>query len=122
MSDSDSEGDIAINRSTLSDADKVRLWASTKKLSASTISELISLGFDSMEALALLEAEDVSSGCIPVGQKKLLLFAIKQTFSASPNSASLQVQEAPLVGMRTGPCANSPTMSTLTPDEPSSVP
>ena len=76
--------------SEMSDVDRVTLWGKRKKLSSNTISQLLTLGFDSLEALALLTSDDLSKSKMPVGQSKLLLKAIQQTFCST-----VTVQTAP---------------------------
>lgn len=71
------------------DIERVETWGAAKKLSDATISEIVKLGFNSMEALALLQQEDLTKTKIPIGQQKLLLKSIKQTFKQPeerPNS------------------------------------
>lgn len=64
----------------MSDIEKVKMWAAAKKLSEATTAAIISLGFDSMEAVSLISQEDFAKSKIPVGQIKLLMKAVKQTF------------------------------------------
>ena len=64
----------------MSDIDKVKIWAAAKKLSEATTAAVISLGFDSMEAVALILPEDLAKSKIPVGQIKMLIKAVTQTF------------------------------------------
>ncbi|CAC5398776.1 unnamed protein product [Mytilus coruscus] len=58
-----------------------------KKLSEATANAVISLGFDSIEALALLEGEDLQKTKIPIGQKKLLQKSIRQSFKTETENA-----------------------------------
>lgn len=59
--------------------------------SPKTADRLTELGYDSMEALSLLAEDDLSEANILIGQIKLLLQSLKQTFlwgqAASGNSA-----------------------------------
>ena len=48
--------------------------------SEATTAAVISLGFDSMEAVALILPEDLAKSKIPVGQIKMLIKAVTQTF------------------------------------------
>lgn len=63
-----------------------------KKLSPKTADKLLELGYDSMEALSLLAEDDLGEADILIGQIKLLLHSLKQTFprgqAASENSAN----------------------------------
>ena len=64
----------------MSDIQKVKMWAAAKKLSEATTAAIISLSFDSMEAVSLISPEDFAKSKIPMGQIKLLMKAKKQTF------------------------------------------
>ncbi|XP_063402490.1 uncharacterized protein LOC134686719 [Mytilus trossulus] len=72
---------------TMTDVERVLTWADAKKLSEATANAVISLGFDSMEALALLEGEDLQKTKIPIGQQKLLLKSIRQSCKAETENA-----------------------------------
>lgn len=86
MADSDSEVEVTRGEAA------VKKWAAMKKLSPKTADKLLELGYDSMEALSLLAEDDLSEANIPIGQIKLLLHSLKQTFprgqAASENSAN----------------------------------
>lgn len=86
MADSDSEVEITRGEAA------VKKWATMKKLSPKTADRLIELGYDSMEALSLLSEDDLGEAIIPIGQTKLLLYSLKQTFprgqAASGNNAN----------------------------------
>lgn len=86
MADSDSEVEITRGEAA------VKKWATMKKLSPKTADRLIELGYDSMEALSLLSEDDLGEANIPIGQTKLLLYSLKQTFprgqAASGNNAN----------------------------------
>ena len=77
----------------MSDIDKVKIWAAAKKLSEATTAAVISLGFDSMEAVALILPEDLAKSKIPVGQIKMLIKAVKQTFLSEDASHSGHAQQ-----------------------------
>ncbi|CAC5355477.1 unnamed protein product [Mytilus coruscus] len=72
-----------LDKSQMSDADKVLKWAEAKKLSEATASTLLQLGYDSLEALALLTQDDLSKSKLPIGQQKLLIKSVRQTFLQS---------------------------------------
>jgi hypothetical protein len=76
MSDSETEVNNEIQLSVGEAA--VRKWCYAKRLSCTTRS-IIDLGYDSMEALSLLNEEDLGY-TLPVGQKRLLLQQVKRTF------------------------------------------
>ncbi|CAG2232757.1 unnamed protein product [Mytilus edulis] len=56
------------------------------KLTEATADAVLELGFSSMEALSLIELDDLVETNIPIGQKKLLLKAIKKTSSNDINA------------------------------------
>jgi hypothetical protein len=62
----------------MSDIEKVKTWTAAKKLSEAAA--VISLGFDSMEVVSLISPEGLGKSKIPVGQIKMLMKAVKQTF------------------------------------------
>ncbi|CAC5414591.1 unnamed protein product [Mytilus coruscus] len=66
-------------------SDKVRAWANVMKLTEATADAILELGFNSMEALFLIKAEDLIETNIPIGQKKFLLKAVKKTFTHEIN-------------------------------------
>ena len=80
---------------------KVEKWATAKKLSEKTAETLIELGFDSMESFSLLTGDDLEDTDIPLGQRKLLLHAVKATFPegalANENPGSEPAGEDPVV-------------------------
>ncbi|CAC5380696.1 unnamed protein product [Mytilus coruscus] len=72
--DSDREVEI------FNDSNRVKLWAATMKLNDNTSSELLRHGFETMEAISMIESEDMPSFNIPLGQQKVLLRALEKTF------------------------------------------
>ncbi|CAG2234982.1 unnamed protein product [Mytilus edulis] len=72
----------------LSDIDRVKKWAASKKVNEHSAAELIRLGYDSIEALSCLLPEDLTKSKIPIGQQRLLLRAVKSTFPAESGSES----------------------------------
>ena len=54
-------------------ADDMRGWAANQKISGKTVDLLIKEGFDSMEALVLIDSDDLAQTKIQRGQQKLLL-------------------------------------------------
>ncbi|XP_062570068.1 uncharacterized protein LOC134232131 [Saccostrea cucullata] len=82
--ESDGENEISV---TVGE-EAVRKWASAKKLSQKTTDALITIGYDSMEALSLLTKDDLLDSNIPIGQRNLLLHCIKNTFPLGPAAGS----------------------------------
>ncbi|CAC5376951.1 unnamed protein product [Mytilus coruscus] len=73
---SDSEGEVDFPHNV----EREQMWASTMKLNPNTASELIRLGFDSMEAISMIEKDDMPAFNIPLGQQKVLMRAVRKTF------------------------------------------
>lgn len=75
----------------MTDVERVLLWAEAMKISEATANAVIALGFDSMEALSLISAEDIAKSKIPIGQQKHLLKSVKQAFLSSEAAGSTPV-------------------------------
>ena len=75
-------------------------------------SQLLTLGFDSLEALALLTSDDLSKSKMPVGQMKLLLKAIQQTFGSTVQTAPTTQTPA------TAPVPEGDQIQTAEPEDP----
>ena len=71
-------GENVIEIRTLYDEEIVINWVTQKKISKDTIDKLFKEGFTSMEAMLLLEDEDISRTKIPRVQQKLILAAIQK--------------------------------------------
>ena len=108
---SDSEN---CSTSEMSDVDRVTLWGKRKTLSINTISQLLTLGFDSLEALALLTSDDLSKSKMPVGQSKLLLKAIQQTFCSTVTVQTAPTAQTPA----TAPVPEGDQIQTAEPEDP----
>ena len=69
---------------------ELRRWATEKKLTGKAVDMLIKDGFSSMEAVVLLDKEDLLQSKIPRGQQKLLLKALRprETTTASASDAA----------------------------------
>ena len=100
--------------SEMSDVDRVTLWGKGKKLSSTTISQLLTLGFDSLEALVLLTSDDLSKSKMPVGQTKLLLKAIQQTFCSTVTVQTAPIAQTPA----TAPVPEGGQIQTAEPEDP----
>ncbi|CAC5365146.1 unnamed protein product [Mytilus coruscus] len=64
----------------MEDIEKVRAWATAKKLDEHTADQLLINGFNSIESLSLLTLEDIQTFDIPLGQEKMLMRAVDKTF------------------------------------------
>ncbi|OWF45638.1 hypothetical protein KP79_PYT05941 [Mizuhopecten yessoensis] len=80
MSDSESD-DYDVG----TDEGKVRacIWASQKKLFVSAAKILLRLGFTSMEALVCIKETDLERSDLPIGQIRLVMKSVGQTFMAT---------------------------------------
>ncbi|VDI71189.1 Hypothetical predicted protein [Mytilus galloprovincialis] len=98
--------DITFRTGTNHQSDKVMAWAEVMKLNTATANEMLELGFDSMEAVALIEKEDLDNSSIPIGQRKLLLRAVGKTFKKdfSPSERMAANSRLPAVS-NSGACA-----------------
>ena len=94
--DHDLDDDVEIQL-TIGEA-AVRKWASVKRISLPSVEHLIDLGFDSMEALALLTESDLTESEIPLGQRKLIVYSVKQTFPRG--MAATSQADSPLTGQQ----------------------
>ena len=67
----------------------VRKWAAMKRISEAAADILVDqLGFDSMEAIALLTADDLQNCDMLCGQQKLVVQGVRNTFPSG--NAALQ--------------------------------
>lgn len=69
--------DNQIEIRTMTDEEIVASWASKHKISADAVDKLFEEGFTSMEAVSLINAEDLSKIKIPRGQKKLIIASVE---------------------------------------------
>ena len=69
-------------------ADDMRGWAAHHKISGKTVDLLIKEGFDSMEALILIDSDDLAQTKIQRGQQKLLLKALLLLTSSGEETGS----------------------------------
>ena len=75
--------------SEMSSSDQVIKFLLENKIQRGVVDEIIERGFDSLEALSLLDPEDIKSQKIPVGQRRLLVHVTK-----SLNSGGNTLQKA----------------------------
>ena len=84
-------------------ADDMRGWAANQKISGKTVDLLIKDGFDSMEALILIDSNDLSQTKIQRGQQKLLLKALLSLTSSGEETGSAAAtgrDNTPATGIR----------------------
>ena len=56
----------------MSDVDFVKMWVATMKLNHNTAEELLRHGFDTMEAISMIDKDDLPMFEILLGQQKVL--------------------------------------------------
>ena len=78
----DAIAENVIEISTMSDEEVVLDWASHHKVSRDATEKLFKEGFTSMEAMMLLEEDDLSRTKIPRGQQKLILAAVSKLLNS----------------------------------------
>ena len=69
-------------------ADDMRGWAANQKISGKTVYLLVKEGFDSVEALILIDRGDLSQTKIQRGEHKLLLKALLSLTSSEEETGS----------------------------------
>lgn len=90
------------------DIEEVTQWAASKKLSVDTVKTLLAYGYESMDALETLTPEDISKAKIPVGQMKLLLKAVRNTFRAEDAPSPVAAQQTPNTSAETAAANSTP--------------
>ena len=83
MAEADVEGEKAL-----------REWAAAQKVTSKTVDLLIKDGFNSMEAVEMLDCDDLLQSKIPRGQQKLLLKTLQKGPYSPNNSATAHGNEA----------------------------
>ena len=66
---------------------ELRKWAAENKITTKAMDILVKEGFSSMEAVALLDADDLGQSKMPRGQQKLLLKALRLIHAAEAGNA-----------------------------------
>lgn len=87
----DSEQDVPIQGNlieirTMSDEECVSSWAVQNKISSDAIERLFKEGFTSMEALKLLDSDDLGRTKIPRGQQKLILASVSRLLNSEDSA------------------------------------
>lgn len=78
MSLNEEDLENVIKTRTVSDEEIVINWATQNKISKDTVDKLFKEGFTPMEALLLLEDEDLGRTKIPRGQQKSILAGVQK--------------------------------------------
>ena len=75
---------------------ELREWATARNITATTVDLLVKDGFSSMDAIELLDKEDLAQSKIPRGQQKLLLKALqpRQATAEQTTEQTAEVTEA----------------------------
>ena len=79
--------------SDLADEDVLINFCLQSKIAKPAIDELLKRGFDSLEALALVDGEDITTPKIPIGQRKLILH-VAESLKHKPALPSAGVSSA----------------------------
>ena len=69
--------DNMVKITTITPEQVVMHWAQTNKISADAVEKLFEGGFTSLEAIKLLDSDDLSKSKIPRSQKKLILSCVQ---------------------------------------------
>ena len=69
---------LSVEIHTMTDEQIVAAWAAQCKISQEAVEKLASDGFTSMEAIQLLDKEDMKRSKLPMGQQKLILAAVQR--------------------------------------------
>ena len=69
--------DNVVEITTMTPEQVVMHWAQSNKISADAVEKLFEEGFTSLEAINLLDSDDLSKSKIPRGQKKLILSCVQ---------------------------------------------
>ena len=83
---------------------ELREWATARNITAKTVDLLFKDGFSSMDAIELLDKEDLAQSKIPRGQQKLLLKALqpRQATAEQTTEQTAEVTEATAAAAATG--------------------
>lgn len=79
---------------TFSDEQLVTSWLAERKISRDAIEKLLKDGFTSMEAVKLIESEDLVKSKIPRGQQKLIISEVQKLVRAENSDALSQTAHA----------------------------
>lgn len=77
---------------TMTDEEYVSHWAAQNKISSEATEKLFKEGFTSMEALKLIDSEDLGKTKIPRGQQKLILAAVARLSEKSADHTEQHVR------------------------------
>ena len=111
MADQTSENNDVGTVSDLSDTDILIQYCLQNKVNKTAVDELLKRGFDSLDALKLVNMEDLSSQHIPMGQRRLIFHiakALGDTESTSGSTTSVSAGQSetatatPTAGGNTG--------------------
>ena len=89
MMGDDVENLIEMEVRTLSDEEAMYVWAAENKINKEALDKLVKDGFTSMDALRLVDQEDLHKSKLPRGQQKLILACVQKY-----NAAHAQAEQA----------------------------
>ena len=78
MSEIEVQDDNTIEVRTMTDEEVVLHWAKQSKISIDSVEKLFKDGFTSMEAIELIDSDDLGKTKIPRGQQKLILASVNK--------------------------------------------
>ena len=87
--DQENEGQVVIEENvievtSLTDEEVALNWAVVNKILNDSMEKLFKDGFTSMEAIQLIDCDDLAKTKIPRGQQKLILASVKKLLSLKP--------------------------------------
>ena len=87
--------DSVFEITTMTPEQVVMHWAQSNKISADAIEKLFEEGFTSLEAIKLLDSDDLSKSKIPRGQKKLILSCVQSLNGEDDDNKAPLLQVVP---------------------------
>lgn len=111
-SDLSNTDENVITITTMTPEEVVTNWASQNMISAGAVDKLFEEGFTSLEALKLLDEEDLSKVKIPRGQKKLILACVRTLNGSQTPETVTEVTQTSATEERRAPLLESARKST----------
>lgn len=81
---------------TLTDEEMVRNWAAEHKIEADAVDKLFAEGFSSMEAVRLINADDLSKTKISRGQRKLIIASVESLQQRAGTNINSEAHAQPI--------------------------
>ena len=77
---------------TMSDEEYMEAWAKHNTISAEAVAKLFQEGFTSMEALKLIDRDDLAKAKLPRGQQKLVLASVQRLLETEARAKAASVE------------------------------